>query len=78
MGELEDFLGGYREVAGWAPTAVELVYWQVLAHLRWAVIALQQAQRHLSGQQSSLELALTGRMVPELEHEILALTGAPQ
>ncbi|MDT4781366.1 Phosphotransferase enzyme family protein [compost metagenome] len=78
MGELEDFLGGYREVAGWAPTAAELVYWQVLAHLRWAVIALQQAQRHLSGQQSSLELALTGRMVPELEHEILALTGAPQ
>ncbi|MNF12669.1 hypothetical protein D3C80_2142390 [compost metagenome] len=49
-----------------------------MAHLRWAVIALQQAERHLSGQQRSLELALTGRLVPELEYEILALTSGGQ
>ncbi|MOA35672.1 hypothetical protein D3C78_1571410 [compost metagenome] len=51
-----------------------LRFWQVMAHLRWAVIALQQAQRHVSGQQRSLELALTGRMVSELEQEIILLT----
>ncbi|MCY1479102.1 thiamine kinase [compost metagenome] len=78
IGRLEDFLAGYRSVSGQAPTVGELVFWQVLAHLRWAVIALQQAQRHLSGQQRSLELALTGRMVPELEYEILALTSGDE
>jgi hypothetical protein len=35
---------------------------------------LQQAQRHLSGVERSLELALTGRIVAELEYEIVALT----
>ena len=74
IGRLEDFLAGYRDVSGQQLSAGDLVFWQVLAHLRWAVIALQQAERHLSGQQRSLELALTGRLVPELEYEILALT----
>lgn len=75
VGELDDFLEGYQSVSGYRPTADELRYWQLMAHLRWAVVALQQAQRHLSGQQRSLELALTGRMVPELEYEILNLSG---
>ena len=42
-------------------------FWEAMAHLRWAVIALQQADRHLSGQEHSLELALTGRILPEVE-----------
>lgn len=75
IGELDDFLRGYQAVSGYRPSAEELRFWQLMAHLRWAVVALQQARRHLSGQQRSLELALTGRMVPELEHEILALSG---
>ena len=73
---LEPFLRGYASVAGDAPTRAELDYWQVMAHIRWAIIALQQAQRHLSGQEPSLELALTGRIVAELEWEILNLTEA--
>jgi aminoglycoside phosphotransferase (APT) family kinase protein len=76
VGALEDFLGGYQEESGYRPDRDELRYWQLMAHLRWAVVALQQVQRHLSGQQQSLELALTGRMVPELEQEILKLSGA--
>lgn len=75
VGELDDFLDGYEAVSGHRPDAEELRYWQLMAHLRWAIVALQQAQRHLTGQQRSLELALTGRMVPELEHEILNLSG---
>ena len=51
-----------------------LRYWQVMAHIRWAIIALQQAQRHLSGVEPSLELALTAKIVAELEWEILQLT----
>ncbi len=51
-----------------------LGYWEVMAHVRWAVIALQQAERHASGAQESLELALTAHVVPELELEILDRT----
>jgi hypothetical protein len=47
------------------------------AHIRWAVIAIDQAARHLSGKETSLELALTGHIVPELEWEILNMTGVP-
>ena len=42
-----------------------------MAAVRWAVIALQQSQRHLSGEQRSLELALTGRKIPEMEMDML-------
>ncbi|PUA20222.1 phosphotransferase family protein [Glaciimonas sp. PCH181] len=74
IGEIDDFLHGYATVSNAVITRHDLIFWQVMAHLRWAIIALQQADRHLSGQQTSLELALTGRMLPELEIEILALT----
>jgi hypothetical protein len=45
-----------------------------MAHLRWAVIALQQRERHRSAIEPSLELALTGHIVSDLELEVLALT----
>ena len=57
-------------------TFEETRFWQVMAHLRWAVIAMQQAERHRSRGEASLELALTAHVVPDLEWEILALTGA--
>jgi aminoglycoside phosphotransferase (APT) family kinase protein len=76
VGPLASFLAGYASIAGRAITHGELHYWQVLAHLRWAVIALQQARRHLVLGEHSLELALTGRLVPELEHALLRLTDA--
>jgi aminoglycoside phosphotransferase (APT) family kinase protein len=72
---VEPFLRGYESVAGHRFTREELDYWQAMAHLRWAVIALQQAQRHSAGGERSLELALTGRIVHELEHELLQLIG---
>ena len=49
-------------------------YWEIMAHVRWAVIALQQAERHASGGEDSLELALTAHVVPGLELEILERT----
>jgi aminoglycoside phosphotransferase (APT) family kinase protein len=74
----KDFLRGYQQVSNRSFTAAELKYWQVMGHLRWAIIALQQGQRHLSGEQPSLELALTGRMVAELEYEIIKMTSGEQ
>jgi aminoglycoside phosphotransferase (APT) family kinase protein len=76
VGGAADFLAGYAAEGGVAIDPAGTAYWQVLAHLRWALIALQQAERHRSGSQVSLELALTAHIVPELEAEILALTEA--
>jgi hypothetical protein len=39
--------------------------------VRWAVIALQQGERHLTGGEESLELALTGLRAPEMELDAL-------
>jgi aminoglycoside phosphotransferase (APT) family kinase protein len=71
--DLAPFVEGYASVAGHGISREELDYWQVIAHLRWAVIALQQAQRHLAGGERSLELALTGRIVHELEYQMLQI-----
>jgi aminoglycoside phosphotransferase (APT) family kinase protein len=72
-----DFLPTYEAASGRTIDAASLVYWQVMAHLRWAMIALQQRERHRSGVEPSLELALTGHIVSDLEDEILALTEEP-
>jgi hypothetical protein len=45
-----------------------------MAHLKWAIIALQQSERQMSGEENSPLLALTGHIVPELEWAILNLT----
>jgi aminoglycoside phosphotransferase (APT) family kinase protein len=71
LATMEPFLRGYESVAGRRLDRTELDYWQAMAHLRWAIIALQQAQRHGAGGERSLELALTGRIVHELEYELL-------
>jgi aminoglycoside phosphotransferase (APT) family kinase protein len=73
IARLEPLLRGYERASGRHLTAGDLHYWQVMAHVRWAVIALQQARRHISGGERSLELALTGRIVHELEYEALAI-----
>ncbi len=75
IGNLSDVMAGYSEICPREISAEELRYWQVMAHVRWAIVAVQQAERHLSGKQNSLELALTGRLVPEIEYNILQLTG---
>lgn len=77
VASIEPFLRGYEAGGGAAPSRDELTYWQMMAHLRWAVIALQQSRRHLVGGERSLELALTGRIVHELEYEIVHLTALP-
>jgi aminoglycoside phosphotransferase (APT) family kinase protein len=75
LGELDDLLDGYNAAAGTRYAARDLAYWQVLGQLRWAVVALQQALRFLDGGERSLELALTGRLLPALEWRLLAMTG---
>jgi len=68
------FYDGYQENSERSIDESVVFFWELIAHIRWAVIALQQANRHLSGTQRSLELALTGRLLPDLELRILNLT----
>jgi len=74
IGSREDFYTGYESASGRAIDRDAVYYWEVMAHVRWAVIACQQAARHVSGEERSLELALTAHVVPELELEILNMT----
>lgn len=77
VADLDDFIPAYEAASGRKVPPEALRYWQVMAHIRWAIIALQQARRHLSGVEPSLELALTGKIVAELEWDILNLTDQP-
>ena len=75
IGSRAAFYRGYEQESGRTVDCERVAYWEVMAHLRWAVIALQQGARFTEGGEASLDLALTGRVRPdELAHEILALT----
>lgn len=71
IGSREAFLAGYEGMAGAAVDRAAVPYWEVMAAVRWAVIALMQASRHFAGQESSLELALTAHVLPVLELDLL-------
>ena len=70
------FYDGYEAVSGRRIDTKLVYYWEVMAHVRWAVIALQQADRRLNGAEPGLERALLGRRLGEIEYELLAMTGA--
>ncbi|MBI2312176.1 MAG: phosphotransferase family protein [Betaproteobacteria bacterium] len=73
IGPRGHFYRAYERVSGRGVDPHWVTYWEIMAHLRWAVIALQQGERHLSGEEPSLELALTGRIPAGLELETLRL-----
>ena len=75
IGSREALYRGYEGESGLTLDREAVFYWEVFAHVRWAVIAIQQGERHVSGREPSLELALTAHIVPELELEILRMTG---
>lgn len=75
IGAREELLAGYNRVAGTSVQPADLYYWEVFGELRWAMIAIGQGERHISGREPSLELALTSHIVPELELHILRMTG---
>jgi aminoglycoside phosphotransferase (APT) family kinase protein len=73
LGGVEDFLCGYEQAGGTAVDRAAFHWWLVLATLRWGVICRYQAERHLSGQTRSVELAAIGRRVCETEWDVLNL-----
>lgn len=73
IGSREAFYRGYEAEAGKPIEQTTIPYWEVMAHARWAYLAIQQGERHLSGVDPSLELALTARVAPEVELEAFLL-----
>ena len=73
LGSIDDFLAAYQSAGGMPVDRAGLRWWLVLATLRWGVICRYQAQRHLSGQTPSVELATIGRRVCETEWDLLNL-----
>jgi aminoglycoside phosphotransferase (APT) family kinase protein len=73
LGPRASLYAGYEAESGTRVEETRVRWWELVAHIRWAVIAADQAMRHISGEERSLELALTGHIVPELEWDILAM-----
>ncbi len=73
LGQRDDFYRGYELTSNRKIEHEQKRFWEVMAHVRWALIACQQANRHVLGFESSIELALTAHVVPQLEFEILNL-----
>ncbi len=68
------FYAGYERASGRRIDRCAVRYWEVMAHVRWAAIAILQGERHVAGAEPSLALALTGRRPAALELEILRMT----
>ncbi|MPY80173.1 MAG: phosphotransferase [Actinophytocola sp.] len=75
FGEREELFDGYAQVAGQRPDPAAVHWWEVFAAVHWAVICRAQAQRHLSGAEPSVELAVLGRRSAEAEHDALLALG---
>lgn len=75
IGQYKDFMQAYTAISDIYIPEFELKFWHVLAHVRWAIIAIQQAHRNQGVEQPSLELALTDFLVPQLEKNILDILG---
>ncbi|WP_319945062.1 phosphotransferase family protein [Nocardia macrotermitis] len=75
LGTREQLLDGYAQTTGFRPTAAELHWWEAFGTLKWLVLSRFQAERHLSGEERSVELAAIGRRVCESEYDLLAVLG---
>ncbi|MCV7260752.1 phosphotransferase family protein [Mycobacterium shimoidei] len=73
LGSIDSFLNAYEQAAQTTVDRVAFHWWLVLATLRWGVICRFQAERHLSGNARSVELATIGRRVCETEWDLLTL-----
>jgi hypothetical protein len=75
IGSRAAFYRGYERASGRTVQHERVLYWEVMAAVRWGVIALQQAARRGADRRRTLELALTAHILPELEQDIMLQTG---
>jgi aminoglycoside phosphotransferase (APT) family kinase protein len=73
IGDVAPYLERYNELTGFDVQPEELDYWELAGNVGWAIGCLTQMQRHLSGLDRSVELAVLGRLGAEVEFEICQL-----
>jgi aminoglycoside phosphotransferase (APT) family kinase protein len=73
IGDVAPYLERYNELTGFDVRPEELDYWELAGNVGWAIGCLTQMQRHLSGLDRSVELAVLGRLGAEVEYEICHL-----
>ncbi|HJN24928.1 MAG TPA: phosphotransferase family protein, partial [Rhodospirillales bacterium] len=74
IGDRETFYRAYEVESGRTVDANAVRFWEIMAHIRWAVIAVQQGNRFVVDGEENLEAALTAYVVPELEYEVMCMT----
>ncbi|MCK6577898.1 MAG: phosphotransferase family protein [Anaerolineae bacterium] len=73
IADREPFLRAYEAAGGRTVDRRAVDFWELLGNIRWGVICLSQANRHLSGLDPSVELASLGRRSAEMQYEALRL-----
>lgn len=69
----ERFLMAYERASGVQIDRCSVDWWEIIGNIRWGIICLSQAERHLSGHDPSVELASLGRRSAEMQLEALRL-----
>jgi aminoglycoside phosphotransferase (APT) family kinase protein len=69
----ERFITAYEYASGTTVDRGAADWWEIIGNIRWGVICLSQAERHLSGRDPSVELASLGRRSAEMQLEALLL-----
>ncbi|HVW81879.1 MAG TPA: phosphotransferase family protein [Mycobacteriales bacterium] len=73
FGEYEDLFAAYETASGLPVDRKAAKWWELLGTVKWGVICIVQANRHLVGGQRSVELAAVGRRLAEQEYDCLDL-----
>jgi aminoglycoside phosphotransferase (APT) family kinase protein len=76
LGSRDAFYRAYTQAGGRSPEPARVHFWEVFAHLRWALIAMQQRARAAAGEYPVWELEEAGNRVPGLAQSIQEMLGA--
>ena len=73
FGERAPFYAAYEQAGGQKVELNDVLWWEIVGNLRWAVGSVYQGERYLSGEQTDLELVAIARRNVEMEFEALRL-----
>ncbi|MEM9030636.1 MAG: phosphotransferase family protein [Pseudomonadota bacterium] len=67
------FVDAYVHTSDLSVRPADIIYWEVMAAVKWAAIAVLQGDRYRKGGEDAIELVLTGLMPSEMELDALLL-----
>jgi aminoglycoside phosphotransferase (APT) family kinase protein len=73
VGSYDELFTAYEHASGQSVDRTAARWWELYGTVRWGVICILQANRHLSGAERSVELAAIGRRLCEQEYDALGL-----